>query len=529
MLGGCSAIPDKVIPEESTSESTETNEADNAPVTYNELDPVTYGISRDDVLTKLNAEGGVFDGVVRSEGEYDGNGYILLEEGKQLTHIAEIPSSQHYRLIIAAHSYGGAALNIAGADGNLGMYYIPPKEEHGFSHYAIDHIYLARGPALLKITAVKGAASLDYILVEDSSAASDTCYRTAVSVVGKNTGINTISTMKFLSDSYGKRILTAQNVTPGTNTEIDAVFSQTKRYPAMRCGDLMYSSAFAGEENAEKAENEIQLALEWGRQGGIISMGWHWYSPVEYGSDYYSANTMFDLSSAVTEERIATASIEEIEGLHNSGRISDSCLLLIQDIDRVAKVLTRFRKEQLTVVWQPIPDGDSDLYWWSGDPEAYKWLWELMFKRLNEHHGLNNLIWVWNGTDPDYYPGDELFDIIGQGMYNNSYASYAARFAALAHLSDTDTKAVAITGCDRMPDPNFLNRDNAMWMWIAPAAGDITLNTDGSYNETYNNWQRLNDIYNARLCITRDELPDMSIYGIEYMDESDEGGAEIVE
>lgn len=526
MLGGCSKIPDKPQPETSeTGESAETSEGSEKPETYVELDPVIYRISKEDVLTKLNAEGGVYEGIVRSEGEFDGSGYILLEEGQSLIHIAEIPTSQHYRLIIAAHSYGGASVNISAPEGSVGMYYIPSEETMGFEHYVIDNLYLSQGPAMLTLEAVKGAVSIDYILVENSTAVSDTCYRTAVSVVGRNTGIHTISTMKFLSDSYGRRILTAQNVTPGTNAEIDAVYSQTGRYPAMRIGDLMYSSPYADEDYAETAEEEIDLALEWGRQGGIISMGWHWFSPEEYGSDYYASGTMFDLDSAVTDRHIETASIEEIEGMYNSGMISESCWLIIKDIDSMAAVLERFKKEQLTVVWQPIPDGDTDLYWWGGDPESYKWLWNLMFRRMDEYHGLNNLIWVWNGTDPDYYPGDEVFDIIGQGMYNNSSASYAARFAALAHISDTDTKAVAVTGCDKLPDPNYLNRDNAMWLWLAPAAGSVTVNTDGTYSEGYNSWQRLNDVYNARLCVTRDELPDMSVYGIEYMDDEEANAA----
>lgn len=530
MLGGCSKIPDKPLPEtgEATNESSEGTESSEAPDIHEERDTVNYDIDPEDAFIKLNAEGGQFDGIVRSEGEYDGSGYIVLDEGMKFVHIADLPSSQHYRIILAAHSYGDAAISLSTGEGETATYYIPAEESMEFSLYAVDSIYLKEGPAILTFEVKKGSVSLDYILIENSTAVPETCYKTAVSVVGKNTGVHTISTMKFFSDSYGKRILTAQNVTPGTNAEIDAIYAETGRYPAMRCGDVMYSSRFADEEYAEIAEKEVELALQWGRDGGIISMGWHWYSPLKYGSDLYSAATMFDPGAAVTDRDIATASIEEIEGMYTSEMISENCLLLIQDIDHMAETLLRFKQEQLTVIWQPLPDGDSDLYWWGGNAESYKWLWQLMFRRMNEYHGLNNLIWVWNGTDPEYYPGDKVCDIYGQSLFSSTSASYASRFAAIAHLSDTDTKAVAITSCDTLQDTDLLKRDNAMWLWIAPASGSYIIDESGALSEQHTSWQRLNDVYNARICITRDELPDMSTYGIQYLQGTEEA-AEIIE
>ncbi len=524
MLGGCSRIPDKPLPETSevTDEAGETGESSEAPAIHEERDTVSYPIEKQDTLIKLNAEGGVFDGVVRSEGEYDGSGYLVLDEGMRLLHIAELPSSQHYRVILAAHSYGDAAVSISTDEGKVGTYYIPATENMEFSLYAVDSVYLTEGQSFLTFVVDKGSVSLDYILLENSTGAENNCYKTAVSVVGKNTGIHTISTMKFLSDSYGNRILVGQNVTPGTNAEIDAIYEETGRYPAIRCGDLIYSSLYRKDENSKTAEDEISLALDWGKNGGIISMGWHWLSPLEYGSDIYKSETLFELTEAVTDRDISTASIEEIQGMYDSGMISESCLAIIKDIDNMATVLQRFREEQLTVVWQPIPDGDSDMYWWGGNAENYKWLWDLMFRRMNEHHKLNNLIWVWNGTDPDFYPGDDLCDIYGQSLFEGSSASYAARFQAVAHLSETDTKPVAMTVCDTLQNTDFLKRDNAMWLWIAPASGKYIIDESGALSEQYTSWQRISDVYNSRICITRDELPDMYTYGIEYMDDTEE-------
>lgn len=523
LLSGCTAIPvrDSAATEESIS-TTESGEASVLPEEYDENDVTKYDIEKEDVSLKLNAEGGVFDSTPRTDGEYDGNGYIVLDREQTLVHIAEVEASQHYRIGIAAYSYGGAAISISATEGNLGVFYIPAVETAGFEMYYIDNVYLSEGATLLTFSVMEGSAAVDYILLEDSTPVSSDYYRTAVSVVGKNTGIHTIGTMRYLTDLYGVRMLTAQNVTPGTNAEIDAVFSETGRYPAIRCGDLMYSSRLADAEYADTAAEEIRLALEWGNSGGIISMGWHWFSPDEASSAYYAHETSFSISDAPNEENIAEMDIEQIEGLYNSSRISESCYTLVQDIDHMAQVLSSFRNERQTVIFQPLPDGDSDLYWWSGDAEAYKWLWQLMFTRMNRYHGLNNLIWVWNGSNAAYYPGDEYCDIVGQGLYMNTSASYAGRFAAMAHISPTTMKPVALTGCDKMPDAGYCKRDNAMWMWIAPSSGEYSVHTDGSYSENYNSWQHLNNIYNSRSCVTRDEIPDLSTYALEISTETEE-------
>lgn len=527
LMSGCTEIP--VRTSEQTSEDAATSESEDtesAVTEYDEQDVPKYDIEKEDVLIKLNAEGGAFETAVRTDGEYDGSGYIVLDKEQTLMHIATIEAPQHYRLGISAYSYGGAAISVSAVEGNIGVLYIPPTDTAIFELYCIDNIYLPEAPTLLTFTVISGSVAIDYIQLEDSSPVSSDHYRTPVSVVGKNTGIHTISTMKYLTDMYGVRILTAQNVTPGTNAEIDAVYAETGRYPAIRCGDLMYSSQYANKDHSETAAKELELALEWGKDGGIISMGWHWYSPDEDSPAYYAHETAFDLSDAPNEESIAEMDIEQIEGLYNSGRVSESCYLLVQDIDHMAEVMKQFRNELQTVIFQPIPDGDSDLYWWGGNADAYKWLWQLMFTRMNRYHGLNNLIWVWNGSDAAYYPGDEYCDIIGQGLYMNTAASYAGRFAAMAQLSPTAMKPVALTSCDKMPDTGYCKRDNAMWMWVSPASGEYTIHSDGSYSEDYNSWQRLNDIYNSRSCVTRDELPDLSSYALEISSETNENSTE---
>ena len=47
----------------------------------------------------------------------------------------------------------------------------------------------------------------------------------------------------------------------------------------------------------------------------------------------------------------------------------------------------------------------------------YKKLWYYLYDELTNKYGCTNLIWVWNGQNPEWYPGDEYVDVIGEDIY----------------------------------------------------------------------------------------------------------------
>ncbi len=510
-LCGCTAIPSK--PQE-TPETVETEDVtEEAP--YDEVVPQRYDNENVDVLLHLNAEGGVFEGNIRTDGEaFDGSGYVVLDEGMTLTHIISAPASQHYRVVLAAQSYTGGAVRVKIPGESVGVLYIEPTESEEFNLYGLDNIYLAHGDWLSTFEVISGTVSMDYILVEDSAAVSSTSYAISPSPVASGSSIASIGLMNYFSDIYGQYTLTAQNVTPGTNTEIDCVYRETGRYPAIRSGDVIYSSPSIAEENAEKAAEELRLAQEWGQNGGISSLKWHWYSPSPNKSSIYSSETDFDLSDAFTEYEVALADIEEVKGLYEGGLVNEATYRLISDLDAMAETLKPLCEAGVPILWQPIPDGESRLYWWGGNSEEYKWLWRVMFSRFSSFHDLNNLIWVWNGSSKDFYPGDSVCDIVGQSFEEGSTASFAARFGALARISDTDTKAVAVTTNNRIMSPSYMMRDNALWLWTALGNGECIINSDGTLSEKYNSWQILHNTLNNRLTLALDELPDFKEYSL---------------
>lgn len=513
LLCGCTAVPDRRLSPAETAEA-ENPATDEPTAEYNEIPAKRYELENTGFYVKLNAEGGTFKGNVRTDGEFDGKGYIVLDEGMRLQHIVTADTSQHYRISIAAHSYTGAVVRLKTVNETVGAYYIPSSDSTEFTMYAIDNVYLSAGPDILSFEVIDGTAALDYVIVENSSQVDKSSYYVSSSCAGSDTAVRTLGLMKFFADNYGKSVIAGQCVTPGSNTEIDAVKTETGRSPAMRTGDLMYCTPSVYEDNKETADREIQLALEWGRSGGIVSFGWHWYAPSGKTS-YYADTSTFVLADAVTDRDISMADGDELSALQSSGIITEETVALIQDIDAAAEVLKQFRSEGIPVVFQPIPDGDSSMYWWCGNPRNYKWLWELIFRRLDRYHSLNNLIWVWNGSGADYFPGEELCDIIGQSFYENSASSFAGRFSALADMTEDVPKPLAVTACDKMPSLDYMHRDNAMWLWFSIASGSAIVDHTGQLSEKYNSWQSLHDAYNGALCITLDELPDFEEYAFQ--------------
>lgn len=509
LLSGCTRIPNKQIPQtEAPPETTEpTEEAYFAEVSAKE-----YEINRMELSVKLNAEGGVFEGNIRTDGDYDGNGYIVLDKGMTLKHIASMDFSQHYRMVLAAHSYGGAVIRLKLANESVGTYYITASESADFELFSVDNLYLPAGPSVVELEVISGSAALDYILIESSDRVKGDCYEISHRTAGSETSVAATGLMRYLCDTYGNSILTAQNVTPGTNAEIDMIYSETGRYPAIRTGELVYTTS-AKESELETAQNELEAALEWGKSGGIVSFMWHWSAPEKGG--VFKEETDFLLEDAVTEKTISVYDEAGLDRLLANGEITKECRALMRDIDEIAKVLAEFKNANIPVIFQPLPFGDTELYWWGGNAEYYKWLWQLVFDRLDEYHRLNNLIYVWNGSSAEFYPGDSLCDIIGQSIYEQSPASFAGRFSALAQLCDDTKKPMAITDCDEIPSADFMRRDYAMWLWFSAGSGECVISADGTLSEKYTSWQRLFDSYNHKLTITKDELPNFAEYAFE--------------
>ena len=441
---------------------------------------------------------------------YSGNGYAEITDNHGFKMTVDIPASQFYKLTVR-HRAGDHKENPLVFNGSKVMDIY--SENGDWQESTADGIYLEKGVNTVTLGDGWSYFSLDSLLIENGSSVPDTIYGgTSPTLSNKYANIKTQNIYQYLRAIYGKRTLAGQCTDYGHNTETDAIYKKFGKYPAVRTFDFIFDSMSVC-DGQPKAE-DVDLAIEWSKEGGLVAFDWHWHAP--YGkSAFYTENTDFRLSNAVTDEEIAMLSVEELETLKNKGRISEECLALVKDIDNISSLMQRMEDENVTVLWRPLHEASGGWFWWGATgADDYKWLWKLMYTRMTDHHHLDDLIWVWNGQDADWYPGDEYCDICAIDIYNQAH-DYGVSPSTFTEVSGwaSNGKLVTMSECATMPDPGLMVRDNTYWLWFAVWNWDyIVLLGTTHLSEAYTSLDMMEKVYNSEAVITRDELPDFDSY-----------------
>lgn len=437
---------------------------------------------------------------------YSGSGYIDITDNKAFSLSVDIPANQFYKITVRhrAESHKENPLLFNGLKA-VDIY----SEEGDWTETSVNGIFLEKGEN--KITLGEGWSwfSLDSILIENGESIGDDIYKNpSETLCNPNANRKTQNVYNYLRDIYGKRTLSGQCTNYGTNTETDALYLGLGKYPAVRTFDFIYDSmSFCKSKPAAK---DVDLAIEWSSDGGLVVFDWHWYAPYNE-CEFYTEKTSFSLSNAVTDKNIALMEHSEIQKLYDGGALSVETLKIIEDIDNISALMQRMEDENVTVMWRPLHEASGGWFWWGASgADSYKWLWQLMYERMTNYHKLDNLIWVWNGQDKDWYPGDEYCDIIAMDIYGNAY-DYGTSPNVLAETAGwaDNGKLAAISECAVMPDPDLIVRDNAYWLWFAVWNRDfIVVNGTTELSDAYTSIDMMKKVYSSEVIITRDELPD---------------------
>ena len=146
---------------------------------------------------------------------------------------------------------------------------------------------------------------------------------------------------------------------------------------------------------------------------------------------------------------------------------------------------------------------NGEWFWWGQKKgnDGYKKLYRMLYDRLVNFHGLNNLIWVYNtnevkpGVDSHetYYPGDDVVDILATDVYSEGFNK--KNYTQLLALADD--KLIALGEVGNVPDPAKL-KDQPQWVWFM------------KWGDPWGDWDQYKnfmEIYKADLTLTLDELP----------------------
>nr|AIA99570.1 hypothetical protein [uncultured bacterium contig00010(2014)] len=312
-----------------------------------------------------------------------------------------------------------------------------------------------------------------------------------------NANVATKALYSRLKKWWGSKSLSGSMAQSTVGTESDDfVYALTGLHTAIATFDFMNVTRETQWASWDRPYSELVAnAIEWASDGGIVSCMWHWRDPSGATDEFYC-------KPATDRPTYTTFDVSDI-----FNPLSEGYSQMMTDIDKVATYLKPLRDAGLPILWRPMHEaqGNRDSqggawFWWgngSGDrAAACKELWRVMWDRMTNHHGLNNLLWVWTnqltGTEEWYdecttwYPGGQYVDIIGVDIYADDIeqgrGSQLVQFKKTAHAAGCK-KMVALTECGYIPNPAAMFNEGATWLWWMPWNGDFT--TSPSYNGDY--------------------------------------------
>ncbi len=434
--------------------------------------------------------------------EFSGNGYVTgfgSDGKKSLTFCADIPSNQHYDLSFSIASE--KAVNCQVMLGDEVIKEFQTKESGEFTFITIYGIFLEKGEKNLVLRPENGEISVDYLKITNSSALEKPDVSANGETVNANASESAKDIMAFLSENYGKYVLTGQYVSDESNSEIELIYRTTGKYPVIRFSDM------SAEDDGINAD--IEAIVDWYKNGGLPFVSWFWEAPSDKKSGVLSEDTDFSLAKAVTDKNISELSQDEIRKLYDNGEISEECFRLVIDIDNMSAKLAKLQERGVPLLFRPLPEGCGDWYWWGADgAEAYKWLWKLIYERMTNYFELSSLIWVWNGQSESTLVDKNTFDIAAVDLYINGEKDYGNKFyesfAAVRKFIGND-RLLGLSECGSVPDMDSAFRDNAVWSFFGLWNGKYVENGKGGYSEEFTSKNALIKAYNSEGSLTLDE------------------------
>lgn len=448
----------------------------------------------------FEAENGTFTGGAYAE---DGFATGFTADGDSCTVTVEVAETGFYDLEFLIRAQGGYKENYISLDGSrIGFV---SADGQGFQRSRLRRIYMEAGSHTVTFEKYWGYTDFDKVILLTTEPFDESIFEVSAKLVNGNATDNAKRLFSYLCDSYGKYILSGQYCDSGLNGWENMKIAENNggKFPAILGLDVGYYSQTGIDHGADIATTEQAITC-W-EKGGIVTLCWHWLAPEKYiTGTWYSAFRPEHVNMNLTKIM--------------NGEDEEGMALLKQDIDNVAQELLKMQEAGVPVLWRPLHEASGGWFWWGAEgAETYKKLYILLYDTLTNEYGLNNLIWLWNGQDGEWYPGDEYVDIVGIDIYagEHAYGSQIEQF--LTNLSYSNgKKMVVLSENGTMIDPDLAVRDRAMWGFFCTWSGEFVM-TDGlrkSYSEQYTEIEMLNKVYNSEHVITRDELPDLHNYPI---------------
>lgn len=460
---------------------------------------------------RYEAEDAALTGTLESFSEVGASGGKVVgkfsESNDVMTFNVDIPTSGTYDLIINSMGYGGDKTNKISIDGEYVGSFVTKADV--YNDAVLNRVILTAGKHEISITKSWGWIAVDYLKIEAAEAIPDSAYQVSNTLIDSDAIPEAMALFSYLCEGYGNQVLSGQVADDGLQSnEFKAIYDITGKKPAILGLDMM---DYTPSRNAlgAKVSQAVDRAIDFNKENGIVTFCWHWNAPSEYlksGTDeengnprwwggFYTRNTSFDIEAVM------------------NGSDSKGKALLDKDIAGIAAQLNRLQEAGVPVLWRPLHEASGGWFWWGAKgAKPYKELYKYLYDKLTNEYGCHNLIWVWNGQDPDWYPGDEYVDIIGEDLYldKHVYSASAAKFSEILEYSG-GKKMIALTENGVVFDIDNVIAAGTKWAWFNTWNGSF-ITKNGTFSDEYTEAHILKKTYQSEYVITLDELPDWSSY-----------------
>lgn len=254
--------------------------------------------------------------------------------------------------------------------------------------------------------------------------------------------------LEFLYSIRGEYTLTGQhNFISGLDRYDSVVHAMTGKYPVVWGSDFSFNAMGDNQRDFHHC-GPMNLTTPWGElkendlttdehrqnlvdeiklrhaEGRIITLMWHCCWPTS--CDSCGGDEIWTWADGLPSD-------EQWRELTTDGTPLNTAWK--KQVDGVVPYLKQLQDANIPILWRPYHEMNGVWFWWCNKPgdDGFRKLWEMMYDYFTHHHGLNNLLWVWNTNAPrdipgdeafpyaDFFPGTEYVDVLAADVYKGDY------------------------------------------------------------------------------------------------------------
>jgi mannan endo-1,4-beta-mannosidase len=236
------------------------------------------------------------------------------------------------------------------------------------------------------------------------------------------------------------------------------------------CGPLNLSDPGEDQHYLDATPHEmrqelVERCIAMHARGHVITLMWH--QPLPWCGDGGGRECVWSYTQRPTPEEWQQLLTP------GSGVNAQWCA----QVDGIAGYLRQLADAHIPVMWRPHHEMNGVWFWWCNrrGPDGFPRLWDMLFERLVGHHGLHNLVWVWNTNAPRDREGDEAYayelfypdaarvDVLAADVYRRDYRqSHHDELSALGN-----GRPIALGEVGEVPTPDVLDAQPG-WAWFMP-------------------------------------------------------------